>query len=118
MPKEIRVASDAILLTKEYVHRLAKKLKGMRISRQRTTDWLLAIIYAWEGRILDGNGNNLAVPEDVIDRLYGNDLSCSWNSAVKRFAQNPPKRKPKRTLLLRLQFFDAAFKISGQPIEI
>lgn len=119
MEDEIRVADDATLLSKEYVQALATELVRMDLSRQGTTRWLLSVLFAFKdrgGRILDGDGKPIPIGPDIEDQIYTDDLSCSWNSAVKVFKDRPPKRRAKRSILLRLQCFDAALRIEGRPI--
>jgi hypothetical protein len=114
----VQVADDDVLLTKEYVHELAKRLVELRRSRQGTANWLTDILFREDTFVLDADGNPMDLHDEIVEQAYGRDGSFSWNSAVKRFAQRLPKKKPKPSVLPRLRLFDAAFKLIGQPIIV
>jgi hypothetical protein len=116
----VYVTHDSKLLMPIYIHELAKRLVALNLSRLETTLWLGSVLYAYEGNVFDGTGRHIPIWRDVVEEVYGDDLACSWNSAVKVFATRLPKRKAKNTVRMRrrLQLFDAAFRILGQPIEV
>ena len=58
------------------------------------------------------------INDETIDRAYGRDEGGTWNSNVKVFATRRPQRRPAQKMLLRLQLWDAAFKIAGRPIGL
>lgn len=120
MAKEIRVAKRDVLLTRDYLAALAKAMTKLDLSRRAVPDWLADTIFGWiedGGIILDGEGQEIAVHDDIIDDAHGEDGSFQWVSAQRRRVANPPKRKPRQSLLLRLQLYDAAFRIVGRPID-
>lgn len=117
---DIYVEEDDFLLSPYYKHKLAKRLKMLRLSRHKTTHWLSDIIYEHMnegGKIYDGDGEEIDLYPDIIEDAYFDDASHCWNSNVKRFANHLPKRRSSERLILRLQLFDAAFWILGEPIE-
>jgi hypothetical protein len=104
------------LLSLDFIEGLAQRIVELDLSRVKSTDWLACKIYNFDGTIFDWSGRPLYLGLDVVDRAYGDDESCSWNSEVKRFASEPPKRRPRHSILLRLALWDAAFKIVGKPV--
>lgn len=120
----IYVEEDDLLLSAEFKHCLAKQLikfkyRNRLLSRQTTVDWLTDVIYDFcnhGGIIYDGDGDEIYIHSDIIDDAYFDDESYSWNSDVRRFARRVPKRRSSDRILLRLQLFDAAFRIIGEPI--
>jgi len=121
----IYAEEDNWLLSPEYKHLLAKRLvkmryKGKPLSRQSTTDWLSDVINQLcedGGKIYDEDGDEIIIYDEIFDDAYFDDPSFSWNSDVRRFARRMPKRRSSDCLILRLQLFDAAFRIIGKPIE-
>jgi len=121
----IYVEEDSWLLSPEYKHLLAKRLVSLRIkkkplSRQSTTDWLSDVINQFcedGGTIYDEDGDEIIIYDEIFDDAYFDDPSFSWNSDVRRFARKMPKRRSSDRLILRLQLFDAAFRIIGEPID-
>src|SRR3546814_9865813 len=85
-------------------------------SRMKSTDRLATVLYGWDGVILDADGNPFEIDDEMIDFSYGRDASGSWNTEVKKFGQRMPSRRPRKSLKLRLQLWDAAFKIVGKPV--
>jgi len=115
-PHEVRTASTDAVLTGIFVRQIGIRIKALGLSRLKTTDWLYDTLWNWDGHVLDSNGANLLRHADVVDLAYGNEESFRWNTDVKRFAEKPPIRAPRASLALRLQLWDAAFKIAGDPI--
>lgn len=112
----IRVESRERLLSLDFLEGLAMQIQALGLSRVRTTDWLADKIYSFEGVILDWDAKRLYIDPDIVDRSYGQDESCTWNSEVKTFASRPPQRRPRHSMLLRLALWDAAMKIEGTPV--
>jgi len=104
------------LLSLDFIEAVAERVVALNLSRIKSTDWLAAKIYGFEGTIFDWNGVPLCIEGDIVEDAYGDDVACSWNSEVKRFAVKPPVRRPRRSLLLRLGLWDAAMKIEGTPV--
>lgn len=116
--KIVQVYRREQLLSLDFLEGLAVRIQGLGLSRVRTTDWLADRIYSFDGVILDWDGRRLYVDPDIVDRSYGQDEACSWNSEVKNFASRPPQRRPRHSMLLRLALWDAAMKINGTPVLI
>ena len=112
----IVLALDKELLTPEYFWALARKIDALGLSRLGTTAWLDEKLFCWPGEVLNADGSLFQLHEDIIDDAYGWEESFSWNSNVKKIAGSGPKRRPNTRLLLRLQLWDAAFKIDADPI--
>jgi len=122
---DIYVEEDAWLLSAQYKHELAKRLcaivyREKQLSRLSTTDWLATIIQEFceeGGRIFDGDGDEIIIHDEIFDDAYFDDTAHSWNSDVRRFAKRIPAYNSPEKLTLRLQLFDAAFRILGEPID-
>ena len=112
----ILLASKEELSAIEYFAALARKIDALGLSRLGTTAWLDEKLFCWPGQILNADGTPFRLYEDIIEDAYGWEESFSWNSNVKKLAANGPKRRPNANLLLRLQLWDAAFKIDADPI--
>lgn len=120
MQKDIQVARREILLTRDYLFALAKAMTALDRSRRAVPDWLADTIFGWVGDggvILDGEGREIPIHADIVDDAHGEDGSFQWVSAQRQRVANPPRRGPRQSLLLRLQLYDAAFKIAGQPVD-
>ena len=120
MAKEIRVSRREVLLTRDYLFALAKAMTMLDLSRRSVPDWLADTIFGWVedgGIILDGEGKEIAIHAEIIDDAHGEDGSFQWVSAQRQRVANPPRRRPRQSLLLRLQLYDAAFMIRGRPID-
>lgn len=113
---EIRVEARDRLLSVDFLEGLAMRIQALSLSRIKTTDWLACKIFFFEGVILDWNGRPLYLDSEIVDRAYGRDIACSWNSAVKVFAHRRPIRRPAHRSLLRLALWDSAMKIEGTPV--
>lgn len=120
MQKEIRVAGREVLLTRDYLFALATAMTTLDLSRRAVPDWLADTIFGWVedgGVILDGEGREIVIHADIIDDAHGEDGSFQWVSAQRQRVANPPRRKPRQSMLLRLQLYDAAFRIAGRPVD-
>jgi hypothetical protein len=113
---EIYIESRERLLSLDFLERLAVRIADLNLSRVKTTDWLASKIFFFDGTIYDWNGRPLYLDTQIVDRAYGRDIACSWNSAVKVFAHRRPIRRPAHRSLLRLGLWDAAMKINGTPV--
>lgn len=116
MNNVITVLPRERLLSLDFIEGLAQRISGLNLSRIKTTDWLADKIYSYEGVILDWDGRRLHLDPDIVDRSYGLDEACTWNSEVKVFAVRPPQRRPRHSMLLRLALWDAAMKMNGTPV--
>lgn len=118
---EILMESAETLLSPEWKHALAKRLKSEGVSRMGGFLFLLAMILDfWEngGTIIDEESNPLKLHYDIIEEAYAYELTFSWTTDIRQFAESVPLRGSKKHLLLRLQLWDAAYKIAGDPITI
>lgn len=116
MDKVIEVLPRERLLSLDFLEGLATQIQALNLSRVKTTDWLADKIYSFDGIILDWDGKQLYIDADIVDRSYGQDMACTWNSEVKVFARRPPQRRPRHSMLLRLALWDAAMKMNGTPV--
>ncbi|HEY9579660.1 MAG TPA: hypothetical protein VIR65_07310 [Rhizorhapis sp.] len=112
----VTIEPDKVLLSRDFLHRLGRRVGELELSRMKSTDWLATVLYGWDGVILDADGNPFEIDDEMIDFSYGRDASGSWNTEVKKFGQRMPSRRPRKSLKLRLQLWDAAFKIVGKPV--
>jgi len=64
--------------------------------------------------ILTGEGDKIEIYPGIFDDAHGEDGSGVWISEQRR-RQNP-KRKPRESLLLRFQLYDAIWRIQGKPL--
>ncbi|MEC3949293.1 hypothetical protein [Sphingobium sp. HWE2-09] len=115
-PRIITVEERERLLSLDFIEGLALRITALNLSRIRTTDWLADKIYGFNGTIYGWDGRPLYIDPDIIDRSYGQDETCTWNSEVKVFARRPPLRRPRHSMLLRLALWDAAMKMNGTPV--
>ena len=114
----IYVSKDEVLRSREYLHALAKRIFEMRMSRLAFMGWLSTVIAGCREEIRLGDGTILRLHPDIVEEVYGQDLACSWNTAVKVFASRMPLRRSKRSMLPRLRLIDAAFKSIEWPIIV
>lgn len=117
---DVYVEEDDFLLSPYYKHELAKRLVALNKSRKGTSHWLMDTIYDHlleGGKIYDGDGDEIFIYDDIVWDAYFDDTSHCFNTDVKRFADRMPIRRTPERMILRLQLFDAAFWIIGEPIE-
>lgn len=105
-----------VLLSIDYLMALALRLQQLGLSRLRTADWL-ADVLSGSRFMHTAEGDLIELHDEILDDAYGDDQSFTWNSSVKAFARRRPLRRPKRSMLLRMQLFDLGFKVLGQPIK-
>jgi hypothetical protein len=120
MKRMIVVAPKGVLLSVDYVHALAASVTELRLSRRRTPDWLAETLFGFAeagGQVVTGEGALLDLHDCIVDEAHGADASFEWVSAQKRRVANPPRRAPRSSMLLRLQLYDAAFRIVGKPVR-
>lgn len=117
----IRTEAREMLLSIDYVERLALAVVDLGLSRRKTPDWLASVIFGWAergGTIIDGAGREIDIDDDLIDHAHGRDGSFTCVSVLKRSAFGTRRRKPRKALLRRLELYDAAFKIIEKPVKI
>src|SRR3546814_8749883 len=110
------IVPDNGLLSRDFLHRLGRRVVELELSRMKSTDWLATVLYGWDGVILDADGTPFEIDDEMIDFSYGRDASGSCNTEVNKFGQRMPSRRPRKRLKLRLQHLDAAFKIVSKPV--
>lgn len=121
MEKAIQVAPKAVLLSIGFIWGLAKSIRDLGLSRRKTPDWLADVIHGWiasGGTIIDEDGVELDIYPGIIDDAHGEDGSFAWVAEQKRRADERPRRRPRLSLLLRLQLYEIAFRIIGQDVVI
>lgn len=115
MGKLVIVASRRELLGLDAIYGLSAFLNTVPESRRRVLDWLAEVIFGWleeGGVILDADGNEIVIDADTIDLAHGDDGSARWVSDIRGRTANPPQRRPKSSLYLRLALYDSAARIS------
>lgn len=90
---------------------LAQELSEKMLSRMKTADWLSDVLYAYEGTIYISRHYILRIHDELVDCAFGHDGAFTWASDVRRFCDKLPERRSARSQLLKLQVFDAVFKI-------
>lgn len=121
MEKVIQVAPKEVLLSIGFIWGLAKSLSDLGLSRRKTPDWLADVIHRWiesGGTILDEDGVELDIYPGIIDDAHGADGSFAWVAEQKRRADERPRRRPRSSLLLRLQLYEIAFRLIQKKIQI
>jgi hypothetical protein len=119
--KKIVVAPKEVLLTIGFIWGLSKSLRDLGLSRRKTPDWLAEVIFGWienGGVILDEDGVELIIYPGIIGDAHGEDGSFAWIAEQKRRAEEPPRRRPRSSLLLRLQLYEIAFRLIERPVVI
>jgi len=112
--KIIRVHTRDKLLGIDAIHGLADCLNTLNLPRRQVVEWLTDTLYRWVekgGVMMSGEGDIIDIYPGIIDDAHGEDGSAIWISEQRRRAANPPQRRPRQTMLLRLQLYDAAFRI-------
>lgn len=111
----VRVHREDVLRSAHAAHCLAVRLCELPESRREMPNWLLHTLGPFierGGVIVSGEGREIVIHDDTIDGVHGDDGSFAWVSAQRRRAANPPRRRSRKTMLPRLQLYDAAFRIA------
>jgi len=120
MGKVMQVHRRERLLSLDAVYGLADCLNDLDMPRRKVVEWLTDTLYGWiedGGVVLSGEGEVIDIYPGIIDDAHGEDGSAIWISEQRRRAANPPQRKPRQSMLLRMQLYDAAFRIgTGRSI--
>lgn len=116
----ITVHTRERLLSLDAIHGLADCLNALNLPRRQVVEWLTDTLYDWVekgGVVMSGEGDIINIYPGIIDDAHGEDGSAVWISEQRRRAANPPQRRPRQTMLLRMQLYDAAFRImNGKSI--
>lgn len=80
----------------------------------QTASFLADVLYEYDGPIYASRQYILNVHDEIIEDAFGNDDAFTYATDVKRFADKLPQRCSSRSQLLKLQLFDAVFKILEQ----
>jgi hypothetical protein len=121
MEKVVKMAPREVLLSIAYIEALAEAVRGLNLSRRKTVDWLAETLIDWliaGGAILDWNGNPVEIDDDLIELVYGDDVSCTGASTIKAIQPGSRKRRSRATMAGRLGLYYVAFVIIGKPIVI
>jgi len=114
MEREIWVAKDSVLRSKEYLHWLAKRMRELGITRMGGFIFLLEHLTEHlqaGGIIRDAKGRIITLGDDAIENAFFGELSFSWHSDFQVFVDRMPMRRAKRRLIPRLILWDAALRI-------
>jgi len=102
------------LLSLDASHGLAECLNALDLPRRQVVEWLTDTLYGWlekGGVVMSGEGDIIDIYPGIVDDAHGEDGSAIWISEQRRRLANPPRRRPRQTMLFRLQLYDAAFRI-------
>ncbi|MCB4859950.1 hypothetical protein K7W03_10120 [Sphingobium sp. PNB] len=120
MKKVIQVHRRERLLSLDAIHGLADCLNELNQSRRQVVETMTGALYGWiavGGVIMSGEGEIIDIYPGIVDDAHGEDGSAVWISEQRRRAANPPQRRPRQTMFLRMQLYDAAFRImTGKSI--
>lgn len=70
------------------------------------------------GQIMNEYGATIFIHPDIVEEAYAYELSFSWTTDIKVFAKRKPQRQSRGAHLLRLQLWDAAYKMDGRPVTL
>ncbi|MPT47980.1 MAG: hypothetical protein E2598_06110 [Sphingobium sp.] len=116
MNKTVMVATRQQLLSLDAIEGLADSLNELPIGRREVLNWLADVLHNWiedGGTVLTEEGKELIIYSGIVDDAHGEDGSGSWISVQRRRKEHsPPQRRPRQSMLLRLQLYDAAFRIA------
>ena len=120
MEKIITVHTRERLLSLDAIEGLADCLNALNLPRRQVVEKITDALYGWieaGGVIMSGEGEIIPVYPGIVDDAHGEDGSAVWISEQRRRSANPPQRRPRQTMLLRMQLYDAAFRImTGKSI--
>lgn len=113
--KCIKCSPPEILLTKRSYQTLAKLVREKNFSRKEWAYWITDMMYNDQYAMLDHTGNFICDPddEDSLEAAFGNFYNFAWVQRLARFADKPPKRTPKKPMLIRLQILEVCFKLEA-----
>lgn len=115
MGKLVQVATRERLLSLDAIYGLAERLEELNLPRRQVIEWMTDTLYRWieeGGVILAREGDVIDIYPGIVDDIHGEDGSAVWISEQRRRASKPPRRRPRQSMLLRLQIYDAAFLIA------
>ncbi|MCP1471998.1 hypothetical protein J3E64_003713 [Sphingobium sp. OAS761] len=115
----VKLECAAVLLSAEFKQTLAKRLVEDELSRMGSFIFLMSRILDFVergGKIVNEYGAAIYIHPDIVEEAYAYELSFSWTTDIKVFAKRKPRRGSRGSHLLRLQLWDAAYKIEGRPI--
>lgn len=115
--KFIQVSPRERLLSIDNISALGPRIKALKLPRREVAAELTNVLYAYieaGGVILDGESQPIDIYPGIVDDAHGEDGSGCWISEQRR--RGRPKRRPRQSMLLRLQLYDAAFILAGRPV--
>ena len=116
MNKVIRVHRRDRLLSLDAIYGLSDWLNELNKPRREVIQYGTDHLYGWiesDGVIFSGEGDEIEIYPGIFDDAHGEDGSAIWISEQRRRRlHNPPKRKLRSSLLLRMQLYDAVARIT------
>lgn len=108
--KTVVMAPDYHLQRTSHFQRLAIATAALSVSRREIPNILADAIYGFEGTIYWPDGRVYEPTDTAIDDAFGDD-DFRWLSDFIRFAEEMPRQRPQRRVLMRLRLIDLYFRI-------
>ncbi len=108
---QVRMPHEDELLNHEALKQLASFYIAVGKSRREFASWLAHEIFLFEGEIVDAEGNAVDFEDVAIDAAFNRDGSFRWLTDFRQFATTPPRQKPQRRVIPRLQLIAVAKEI-------
>lgn len=108
--KTVVMAADYQLQRTSYFQRLAIATAALGVSRREIPNILADAIYGFEGTIYWPDGRIYEPSDTAVDDAFGDD-DFRWLSDFIRFADQEPRQRPQRRVLMRLRLIDLYFRI-------
>jgi hypothetical protein len=117
MDKIIIVEPKEVLCSRDNLAHLSASVCRVPISRREVLNYASDTLYDfldWGGSVWTPEGEELEIYAGVFDDIHGEDLSGIWISELRK--KKEPKRNARATLIGRLRWYDAVFRIQGRPV--
>lgn len=108
---QVRMPHEDELLSHDALKQLATFYITVGKSRREFASWLAHEIFLFEGEIVDADGNAVDFEDVAIDAAFNRDGSFRWLTDFRQFATTPPRQKPQRRVIPRLQLIAVAKEI-------
>src|SRR3546814_9933719 len=82
----VTIEPDKVLLSRDFLHRLGRRVGELELSRMKSTDWLATVLYGWDGVILDADGNPFEIDDEMIDFSYRSEEHTSELQSLMRIS--------------------------------
>lgn len=115
MSKIIQVHRRERLLSLDAIYGLSGWLNELSLPRRKVIECMTDVLYCWVedgGVILSGEGEVIEIYPGIVDDAHGEDGSGIWISEQRRRLANPPKRRLRQSMWLRMALYDACARIS------